>query len=234
MEFWMHKSGLHYFDPRDSKFTFINTLSKNEAGFTKRQIRDAKVARSLYSKLNYPSWKVFKWIIQSNQIKDCPVTVEHIETALKIWGKNVVALKGKTTQTNPDLVASDFVKVLVELLKLHKEVYITADLFFVKKILFFLTLSYKICFMAINHLTDRTVVQIAIHGIQGDLPVLSPMWLSHYKMVHLDREFTDSKLNKTGTPCKNVALVQKSSKTSVELIFCGVSLSGAQGRYPAQ
>jgi hypothetical protein len=89
-------------------------------------------------------------------------------------------LKGKTTQTNPDLVASDFVKVLVELLKLHKEVYITADLFFVKKILFFLTLSYKICFMAINHLTDRTVVQIAIHGIQGDLPVLSPMWLSHY------------------------------------------------------
>jgi hypothetical protein len=72
MEFWMHKSGLHYFDPRDSKFTFINTLSKNEAGFTKRQIKDAEVARSLYSKLNYPSWKVFKKIIQSNQIKDCP------------------------------------------------------------------------------------------------------------------------------------------------------------------
>jgi hypothetical protein len=22
IEFWVHKSGLHYFDPRDSKFTF--------------------------------------------------------------------------------------------------------------------------------------------------------------------------------------------------------------------
>jgi hypothetical protein len=42
-----------------------------------------------------------------------------------------VALKGKTTRTKPDPVASDFVKVPVELLKLHKEVYITADLFFV-------------------------------------------------------------------------------------------------------
>jgi hypothetical protein len=43
-------------------------------------------------------------------------------------GKNVAALKGKTTRTKPDPVARDFVKVPVELLKLHKEVYITADL----------------------------------------------------------------------------------------------------------
>jgi hypothetical protein len=48
----------------------------------------------------------------------------------------------------------------VELLKLHKEVYITADLFFVNKIPFFLTLSHKICLTAINHLADRTVWQI--------------------------------------------------------------------------
>jgi hypothetical protein len=168
MEFWMHKSRLHYFDPRDSEFTFINTVSKNKTntvsenktGFTKRQIKDAEAARSLYSKLNYPSWKDFKWIIWSNLIKDCPVTVEHVKTALKIWGKNVAALKGKTTPTKPDLVARDFVKVPMELLKLHKEVYITANLFFVNKILFFLTLSCKICFAAINHLIDRTVLQI--------------------------------------------------------------------------
>jgi hypothetical protein len=160
MEFRMHESGLHYFDPRDSEFIFVNTVSENKAGFTKRQIKEAEVARSLNSKLNYPSWKDFKWIIRSNQIKDCPVTVDHVDTALKIWGKNVAALKGKTTRTKPDPVARDFVKVPVELLKLHKEVYITADLFFVNKIPFFLMLSRKICFTAINHLADRTVPQI--------------------------------------------------------------------------
>jgi hypothetical protein len=69
-------------------------------------------------------------------------------------------LKEKTTWTKPDPVASDFVKVPVELLKLHNEVYITANLFFVNKIPFFLTLSHKICFTAINHLTDRTVPQV--------------------------------------------------------------------------
>jgi hypothetical protein len=72
----------------------------------------------------------------------------------------VVALKGKTTQTKPDPVARDFVKIPVELLKLHKAVHMTANHFFVNKISFFLTLSHKICFMAINHLADRTVLQI--------------------------------------------------------------------------
>jgi hypothetical protein len=60
----------------------------------------------------------------------------------------------------PDPVARDFVKVPMELLKLHKEVYITANLFFVNKIPFFLMLSCKTCFTAINHLADRTVPQI--------------------------------------------------------------------------
>jgi hypothetical protein len=89
----MKESRLHYFDPRDSEFTFINTDSKNKTGLMKRQIKDAETTRSLYSKLTYPSWKDFKWIIQSNQIKDCPVTVEHVDIALKIWGKNAAALK---------------------------------------------------------------------------------------------------------------------------------------------
>ena len=62
--------------------------------------------------------------------------------------------------SKPDLVARDFVKVPVEVLKLHKEVYMTPNLFFVNKILVFLMLSHKICFMAVNHLADRTVPQI--------------------------------------------------------------------------
>jgi hypothetical protein len=52
------------------------------------------------------------------------------------------------------------VKVPKELLKLHKEVFLITDIFFVNKIPFFLTLSRKICFTAVNHLADRTVPQI--------------------------------------------------------------------------
>jgi hypothetical protein len=42
MEFKMHKSGLHYYDPRKvHHMTFVNTVSENKTGFTKWQIKCA-------------------------------------------------------------------------------------------------------------------------------------------------------------------------------------------------
>jgi hypothetical protein len=79
---------------------------------------------------------------------------------MKIWGNDIATLKGKTTQCKTHPVARDYVKVPKELLKLHKEVFLTTDILFVNKIPFFLTLSRKICFTAVNHLADRTVPQI--------------------------------------------------------------------------
>jgi hypothetical protein len=75
-------------------------------------------------------------------------------------GKNIAALKGKTTRINTHPVAREYVKVPKELLKLHKEVFLTTDIFFMNKIPFFLTLSREIFFTAFNHLADRTVPQI--------------------------------------------------------------------------
>jgi hypothetical protein len=86
--------------------------------------------------------------------------IQDIDVATKIWGKNIAALKGKTTWHKPIPVAEDFIKVPIELVKLHKEVFLTADLFFVNKIPFFLMLSCSICFTAINHLANRSVINI--------------------------------------------------------------------------
>jgi hypothetical protein len=123
--------------------------------------------------------KDFKWVIWSNQIKDCPVSIQDIDVATKIWGKNIAALKGKTTRSKTHPVARDYVKVPKELLKLHKEVFLTTNIFFVNKIPFFLTLSRKICFTAVNHLADRTVPQ-NIQGFQGNVPVLPTTWFPHH------------------------------------------------------
>jgi hypothetical protein len=77
MKFKMHNSGLHYYDPRkEHRMTFVNTVSENKTGFTKRQIKCAEIARNLYKTLSYQSMKDFKWVIHSNQIKDCPVTIQ--------------------------------------------------------------------------------------------------------------------------------------------------------------
>jgi hypothetical protein len=161
MEFCMHKCGLHYYDPRnENHLAFVNTVSENKEGFTKRHIKGAELARTLYKTLSYPSMKDFKWVIQSNQIKDYPMTVQDIDVARKICGKTSAALKGKTTWSKLIPVDRDYVKVPMERMKLHKEVFLTTDIFFVNTILFFLTLSRKICFTTVNHLADRTVPHI--------------------------------------------------------------------------
>ena len=36
MEFRMHKSGLHYYEPRNKHFSFINTVSGNKECYTQR------------------------------------------------------------------------------------------------------------------------------------------------------------------------------------------------------
>jgi hypothetical protein len=67
MEFCMHKCGLHYYDPMNKKhLAFVNTISENNEGFTKRQIKGAELAQTLYKTLSYPTMKFFKWVIRSN------------------------------------------------------------------------------------------------------------------------------------------------------------------------
>jgi hypothetical protein len=71
--------------------------------------------------------KDFKWVIRSTQIKYRPVTIQDIDVATKMWGKNIAALKGKTTRSKTHPVARDSVKVPKELLKLQKESFLSSS-----------------------------------------------------------------------------------------------------------
>ena len=63
-------------------------------------------------------------VIRSNHIKDFPVALEDVDVALKIWGKNIVALKGNNTRSKPNTLARDSLKISMGLLKIHREVFL--------------------------------------------------------------------------------------------------------------
>ena len=86
MVFKMNLSGLHFYYPVEEGFVFIKTVEQNKLAFTKRQLKGADKARALYAGLEFPSVKDFWWILQSHQLKYCPVSVEDFEIALKVWG----------------------------------------------------------------------------------------------------------------------------------------------------
>ena len=102
----MHESGLHSYDPED-EFFFANTVIGNKKSYSKWQIKAAEQAREMYASIGYPQVKDYKWVIQSNQIMDFPVTVQDIAVSHKILGKSVPALKGNNTSNKPIPVEVD-------------------------------------------------------------------------------------------------------------------------------
>ena len=128
--------------------------------FTKQDVKGVKEARKLYAKMLYPPNADFKWLIKNNQIKNWEVSVWNIDTAQEIWGKDISDLKGKTVQGKPTLVASDCIKIPKEIANLKKTVFLTADIFFVNGIPFFISLGRKIDFTGVSHLKGRNAVII--------------------------------------------------------------------------
>ncbi len=110
-----HANGLHFFDPRQVDFAFVETVESNMQLFSKRQVARADKACSLYASLRFPSKQDFLWILRFNQIKDCPVMVEDAMAAYKIWGPSVAALKGKTVRKKPEPVKTETVYIPKEI-----------------------------------------------------------------------------------------------------------------------
>ena len=90
---------------------YVSTIQENMKMFTPREVKDAKKARGLYQTLGTPSITDFKAIVKSNAIKNCPVTLEHIDTAEQIFGPDIGALKGKTTRRKPQPVVKDYMEI---------------------------------------------------------------------------------------------------------------------------
>ena len=128
--------------------------------FTKRQIAHANQACNLQAGLAYPSVPDLKWIVEANLLKDSPVTAEDVDVALKIWGPSVALLTGKTVRRKAPFVIQDIVKVPTELRQYHKKVTLSIDIFFVNGIPYFATLSLRICFLSVTHLTNRKIPTI--------------------------------------------------------------------------
>jgi hypothetical protein len=155
-----HANGMHFFDLREANFAFVETVESNMKLFLKRQVARADKARSLYASLGFSSQHDFLWILQSNQIKDCPVTVDDAKAPYKIWGPSVAALKRKMVRKKPEPVKTGTIYIPKEIGELHKEVTLTINIFFINQISFFITLSRVIYFTTVTHLPNRSLGEI--------------------------------------------------------------------------
>jgi hypothetical protein len=115
----------------------------------------ADLARDLHAGLAYPPIVDYNWILQAKQLRDCPVSVKDMNTAIKIWGPSVAMLKRKTTRMTPPPVQQDVVAIPKEFWELHKQVTLMIDIFFANTIPFLATYSLDVCFLSVTHMENR-------------------------------------------------------------------------------
>jgi hypothetical protein len=77
-------------------YSYLQTVAENKKQFTKRQIESADKSRQLYRMLGRPGPDRYMDIVRNNFIIKCPVTIDDVTRAQRIYGKDVAFLKGKT------------------------------------------------------------------------------------------------------------------------------------------
>ena len=123
--------------------------------FSKSQISGAVQARNLYDKLIYSSLTDFWAIVSTGGIPGCGVTLDNAKAAEVIWGWSVLKMKGNTVRKNATRMTQSIVKLPTKFIKLHQDVELAIDVFFINKHIFFITFSTKICFTTITHLISH-------------------------------------------------------------------------------
>jgi hypothetical protein len=147
------------------EFGFIQTVEENMEMFNKRQIAGAVQVRNLFNKLIYLSTADFQATVSTGGIPGYDVTINDAKVAEAIWGHSVLKMKGNTIRKNATQMTQSIVKVPTELIKLHQNVELAIDVFFINKHIFFITFSTKICFTTITHLTshNKKMIWEALH-----------------------------------------------------------------------
>ena len=64
-------------------------------------------------------------------IPNCPINLDDIKNVNTIFGLGAPSLKGKTTRLKQKPMVSNYAKITMEILKLHKTVSVTTDIMFV-------------------------------------------------------------------------------------------------------
>ena len=138
----------------------IESVKENLAGFTDREISQARRARALYYMAGAPTIENFKHLLWANMIQDCPVTVKDVDLAEKIFGPDIGALKGRTVRKKPRVVRQDNIEVPDEIARTGDPLVLAMDPMFVNGMPFLAAIDDRIKFRSTVRLEDKKKEQL--------------------------------------------------------------------------
>jgi hypothetical protein len=112
-----------------------------------------------------PSLKSFLKIIDNNLLLNCPITRRDIISAEDIFGPDLGTLKGKTVRQTPLPVKLSFANVPDSIMARYHDVIIGADIMFVNRIAFFVTISRHFHFGNVKAIPNQQAKAL-IHAVK--------------------------------------------------------------------
>ena len=111
---------------------------------TDQQKEKAKAARKPCHTMGVPTIGNFKYIIKSNQIKNCPVTLDDIDGAEKSHGNDILCIEGKPMRQNPTTTTIVNITTPKELKERNKNITPCIDIVCINEIGFVTTMSHPL------------------------------------------------------------------------------------------
>ena len=113
------------------------------------------------------STKTLLQIVDNHELKNLPITREHVRVAEDIIGPNIQSLQGKTSGKTPSYVDPPKVSSLPTIIKLkYVIVILCADIMFVNGVQFYLTISQNIGFRTSENITITNTATLVQYLLQ--------------------------------------------------------------------
>ena len=85
----------------------LKTVRRNFEGWTKREVEEAKLARTLQLRVGNMCDTKLKQMESVNGLKNAPICPEHVTNATRMFGPNTAALEDKTVRRPSPRVHED-------------------------------------------------------------------------------------------------------------------------------
>ena len=132
-----HNNIYKYLPPNENiPVQLLEMIKENKKYYTNHQVQQAKAAQTFLQAVGYPHLRDLKNIISINGVQNCPITIEDINIAEKIYGKDIGSLKGKLKRQKPIPVASEIVEIPKELVLWQKNIDLYFDIMYVNGLTF--------------------------------------------------------------------------------------------------
>ena len=138
------------------KFQLLQTVGKIWKYLTTKQKNSVKKAQKLYEAMGTPTTQNLKEMIRMSLIINIEVTTEDVNLAIKVFGPDIGAIKGKTTRSKPSPVTSNIVDIPTELTETHENTTLSIDGTVVNSLKFLTIISHNIQYRTVQYVGSGT------------------------------------------------------------------------------